>query len=182
MTPIADHHAIELLQKAKKRLVELAAEFGSRSEWEEAHEHLNGASRIDQLLSDAPSTNGAVSSVERRSHSFTKLPYFYIDGDKLVKVGKSRDGGTYEHRVTRQNYELIIDALKKYARSSEQFETQSLVDRCPIPKHEPGIVARVLEEEGLLVQVRRGTWQFEDRWSFDTKVQAVWQRVQRHRT
>lgn len=182
MMPISDHQAIDLLQKAKNRLVKLAADYGAQSNWEEAHEHLNGAKQIDELLAGGSNGNGVMHMPRRepQPRRFTTLPHFYVEGDKLVKVGQSRDGGTYEHRVTKESYEIIINALKAFAKSGERFETQSLVDRCPIPKHEPGIVARVLEEHGLLTQLRRGTWQFDDRWSFDAKVDGLWPRIRRH--
>lgn len=182
MTLISDDQTIDLLQKAKNRLVKLAADYGAQSDWEQAHAHLNGAKQIDELLAGGSNGNSVMHTPRGKPQSrrFTTLPYFYVEGDKLVKVGQSRDGGTYEHRVTKENYEIIINALKAIAKSAERFETQSLVDRCPIPKHEPGLVARVLEEHGLLNQVRRGTWQFEDRWSFDNKVDDLWQRIRRH--
>lgn len=39
-------------------------------------------------------------------------PRALLEGGKLVKVGASRDGGTYEHRVTRRRFDLVLEQLR----------------------------------------------------------------------
>ena len=105
---------------------------------------------------------------------YAKLPYYFTESNKLVKVGPSRDGSTYQHRVTRQHFDEMINRLAEIAAKDRQFETPDLSNAVNIPKHEPLIVLDLLEQRKLLINVRRGRWVFANAETFGDDAQRVW--------
>ena len=97
----------------------------------------------------------------------------------MAKIGPSRDGTTYQHRVTRDHFDLIIARLTEIAASRKTFETTDVVGRLDIPKHEPLIILAVLEEQKLLIGVRRGRWVFINPVTFAADAEQVWNKLPR---
>jgi hypothetical protein len=91
-----------------------------------------------------------------------------------VKVGPSRDGSTYEHRVIREHFDAVIDKLAEIASKTRTFETPELIRECDVPKHEPLIILAVLKQQKLLIGVRRGRWMFTNAETFGVDAQKVW--------
>ena len=182
MTDGNETRLAELLGQAQTMMVELSARCaGTQRDWDKAKALLDGARQIDGILEilagrQAPEVrpSSAVGNAARR-----KLPYYYVEYDKLVKVGRSRDGGTYEHRVTREHYDRIVEKLRKLAEQEHAFETRRLVEICDVPAHEPLIVVNMLAEQGLLDGVRRGRWAFLDVDEFASAVGLVWDKLPR---
>ena len=54
------------------------------------------------------------------------------------------------------------------------FETPDLIKLCDVPKHEPLIILAVLEEQKLLINVRRGRWVFVNADTFRADTLKVW--------
>lgn len=180
---------IDSLAASKQALVDRSSQLTSESRWDEAKRAIEWAKQIDGMIAALSNGNGLIHQpAVRRTATDTQstrarrdLPYYYVEdeGDRLVKVGPSRDGGTYEHRVVRKNFELVLSRLRDMAGHTVEFETQRLVDRCDIPGHEPLIVVAVLEKHGLLIRLRRGRWQFADPAGFGRAADAVWQQLSR---
>jgi hypothetical protein len=169
----------DLLRQAQTMMVELSGRCaGAQRDWDKAKALLDGARQIDNILrlltGQGPMPPPVVPPVGR------KLPYYYIEYDKLVKVGRSRDGGTYEHRVTQDHFDLIVTRLGEMARQGRTFETRRLVERCDVPAHEPLLVVNLLGEQGLLESMRRGQWAFRDAQGFGDAVRGVWSKVALH--
>lgn len=169
----------DLLDRAKQEMVRLSSHYAVASgEWDRAQSLLQWARELDVMIRGLRQ-NGATPTKNVPPGSPRTLPYHYIEADKLVKVGPSREGGSYEHRVTRKHFDLVVEALAEMARKSATFETPDLVNQCAIPKHEPLIVCAVLEERQLLSNVRRGRWAFVNPASFASDVQRVWSSLPR---
>jgi len=179
---------VDSLAASKQELVNRSNQLAADSRWDEAQTAIEWAKQIDGMIAALSNGNGIPAhqpSIRRESPTPTArrthrdLPYYYVEGDRLVKVGPSRDGGTYEHRVTRKNFALVLARLRDMAGETTEFETQRLVDRCDIPGHEPLIVVAVLEKHGLLIKLRRGRWQFADPTGFARASDAAWQKLPR---
>ena len=110
-----------------------------------------------------------------------KLPYYYVEGDKLVKVGKSNQLGkkVFELRVKKRNYELIVAKLAEMAKASPTFATQDLVRACEIPDFEPRLVMNVLIERALIIKKTRGFNAFVNPKEFETDVARIWSALPR---
>lgn len=172
------------LEQAKQEMVRLSGRCAvTTGEWDRAQSLLQWARELDGMIlglkQNGSSTYKAAAPAPRPARP-SKLPYYFVEDDKLVKVGPSRDGGTYEHRVVRKNFDLITQRLMEMSRTGTSFETPDLVNRCDIPKHEPLIVLAVMEEQGLLLNVRRGRWSFSNAASFASDVLRVWTSLPRH--
>jgi hypothetical protein len=177
MTDGNEARLAELLKQAQTMMVELSGRCaGTQRDWDKAKALLDGARQIDGILSLLSGQRVAEPppSIDPR-----KLPYYYVEYDRLVKVGRSREGGTYEHRVTREHYDLIVAQLVELAKQSHTFETQRLLDRCDIPAHEPRIVAKVLDKHGLLDNPRRGQWVFSNREGLADAARGIWSKLPR---
>lgn len=165
----------ELLRQAQTMMVELSGRCaGTERDWDKAKALLEGARQIDGILAlvSGQSAPEPPTEADRR-----KLPYYYVERDRLVKVGRSRDGSTYEHRVTREHYDLIVSRLKELAKQGRTFETRRLVEQCDVPAHEPLIVVNVLSEQTLLEGLRRGRWSFRSPNGFAEAVSGVWSKM-----
>ena len=174
------------LATTKNELVSHSNELAASSRWDEAQTAIGWAKQIDGMIAALTDGNGGAPyqappepAPQPPTRSREDLPYFYVEGDKLVKVGPSRDGGTYEHRMSHKNFDLVLGQLREMARDTVEFETPKLVSRCNIPNHEPLIVLAVLEKQGLVVKIRRGRWQFADAANFPRKADSVWQQLPR---
>ena len=175
----------ELLRQAQMMMVELLGRCaGTQRDWDRAKVLLDGAKQIDGIL-ELLSGHGAIKTGQKGSVSTgpRKLPYYYVEYGKLVKVGRSRDGGTFEHRVTREHYDLIMVRLTELAKQGRAFETRQLVDLLyerGVPRHEPLVVLNMLDEQRLLKRLRRGHWAFPSPDEFADTVRGVWGKLPRH--
>ena len=172
MTDGNEARLAELLKQAQTMMVELSGRCaGTQRDWDKAKALLDGARQIDGILALLSGRRAAEAPAPAGRG---KLPYYCVEYDKLVKVGRSRDGGTYEHRVTRKHYDLILARLGDFSKHDPTFETRRLVEQCKVPAHEPLIVVNLLGEKGLLEGLRRGRWSFPDASGFADAVRAVW--------
>jgi hypothetical protein len=177
---------LDSLNAAKGKLVEFSSLAAETDNWAEAQTAIEWAKKLDAMVT-ALSGKDVIGSLgsetlrpvaRQNSVDGQSFPRFYVEDNRLVKIGAKRDKeGTYEHRVTHANYDLVVQQLCKIAGFSNEFETQKLIDHCDIPKHEPGIVLAVLEKQGLLANVRRGKWEFLAAASFSAQVQDIWDRI-----
>lgn len=166
----------ELLKQAQTMMVELSGRCaGTQRDWDRAKALLDGARQIDGILSLLSGQR----AVEPPPDDPRKLPYYYVEHDKLVKVGRSRDGGTYEHRVTREHFDLIVARLVELAKQGRGFETRRLVEQCDVPAHEPLIMVNLLGEQGLLEGLRRGRWAFPKPEGFADAARGIWSKLPR---
>jgi hypothetical protein len=176
---------IGALARAKAEMLRCNQSAMVDGHWDRAQCMLQWARDLDGMLTNLRQ-NGAAAprqvppALNSPRPKPAKLPYYAVEGDKLVKIGPSRDGTTYEHRVPRQHFDLIITQLTAIAARDGTFETPDLANRCDIPKHEPLIVLAVLEEQQLLNGVRRGRWAFFNKATFATDVQGVWAALPRY--
>ena len=111
--------------------------------------------------------------------SASEFPYYFRESDRLVKIGKKRNGdGTYKHPVPKDNFDQIMSTLVGFTRSGMRFETKRLQNQCDrIPRHQPLIVLAVLEEQGLVDNRGRGHWTFADRTGFSVASELVWENI-----
>lgn len=176
------------LEGAKTALTHSIQEASAAGDWDAAEHLVQWAREVGGMLETVAGVphpaNGrpafsAVALTASRGSRPANLPFHCTEKNKLVKVGASRDGTTYEHRVTREHFDLIIENLATMAQGADAFETTELNQRCDVPRHEPKIVLDVLEEHHLVRNVRRGRWGFTNASGFATEAQAVWSALPR---
>ena len=172
---------VATLEKAKHQLMEAIQTAGQAGQWDLAEWGVRKAKDLDEMIIVLQNGTGAGHSQFRPMPEAAtkfrpaKLPYHYTEANKLVKLGRSRDGGsTYKHRVVREHFDAVINELAEIASETATFETTELVRRCEVPKHEPKIILDVLEEQKLLTKVRRGRWMFTNAETFGVDAQKVW--------
>jgi hypothetical protein len=175
----------ETLKKAKNLVGQLVKDRMTREDYGGAKIALDWAQSIDSIAGRLNDGNvpsiGATATAPRnpRPMSPNRLPYYYKEADRLVKIGKSDEGdGTYRHDVPKDNFDEIIATLVRFADSNVRFDTKQLqnqVDR--IPRHQSLIVLAVLEEQRVLVNTRRGQWAFVDRAGFPIASRSVWDNI-----
>ena len=176
------------LNEARSDIIALNGIYASNGEYDAAQQLLGWARSLDEIESGL-SQVGTSASVQFRtsdvhaasSHFPHPLPYYYVEGDKLVKVGKSKQYGkeVYYHRVTKRKFDIIIDKLAEIASTSSNFWTQDLVRQCKngtrrIPSHEPQIVVSVLIERGLITRLSRGLNAFVNPKDFEVSTTRIW--------
>lgn len=175
---------LTLLEKAKKETMESSHAAGASGQWDRAERMLQWAREIDGIIAGMRQNGSGPASLRQspgasRASNRDKLPHYYLDGGRLVKVGASRDGKTYQHRVTREHFDRVIAQLAVLAREGKAFETPDLVRRCDVPRHEPLIVLAVLEEMKLVINVRRGRWVFANAQDFTADAERYWNAIAR---
>ena len=188
MTQVLDE-LVGTLEKAKGQMMDSSQSIGLAGQWDRAQWMFQKAKELDDMIVSLRQNGTPVPTPPpalRPMHSTympkprpEKLPYFFVEGNRLVKIGPSRDGTTYQHRVTMQNFDLIIAKVIELAGSSHTFETPDVVNSLDIPKHEPLIVLAVLEERKLIINIRRGRWVFANGNTFANEVKAVWSALPR---
>src|SRR4051812_23063520 len=102
---VQDSELVSLLGKAKHELMRASQRAGDASQWERGKRLFQCASDIDAMIGILQGNGSAPPSARPmatspRSIQPTKLPYFFVDGNNLAKIGPSRDGSTYRHNVT----------------------------------------------------------------------------------
>jgi hypothetical protein len=162
-------------------------------EWMRTQKLAQYASELDKIISgldlgiNGATRNGGfpLTSLERpappqvATHGNRALPYHFVSGNSLSKIGPSRDGSTYQHNVVRSHYDQIVGALVQLAKSRREFETHELTARCDVPAHEPLIVLAAFEQAGLLIKYRRGRYAFVDSGMFEQAAGTVWDKLSR---
>jgi hypothetical protein len=166
------------LERAKHELVACSQTAATSGQWDLAEFMVQSARHVDGIITGVRQ-NGSAPPATRPTDQHhpsrpEKLPYYYVEGDKLVKVGRSRDGTTYKHRVTRGHFDQLIETLAAMAQDHRAFESADFVRRCDVPKHEPLIMLGVLKEHELLHSSRRGRWAFVNPATFAADAGQVW--------
>lgn len=177
----------ESLQCAKDSILSLLSTIAREGKYDDSHILLESAQEVERIITRIQDLKRVCEPPVIRITPPSKsqsLPYYYVDkdADKLIKVGKSRDVGTYEHPVPHEHFDSVIHRLIKMAQAGiRQFETQRLVDQCPMPKHQPLIILNVLERCNLVTSPSRGQWRFVNPDRFSSAVEGLWTRLQGHR-
>src|SRR5436190_11447513 len=110
MTQIASSELVGTLEKAKGHMMESIQHAGQAGQWDRAQWMIQKAKDLDEMINGLRQ-NGtghaplrpSSAPVQTTPPKYAKLPYYFTESNKLVKVGPSRDGSTYQHRVTRQH-------------------------------------------------------------------------------
>lgn len=176
-------NVLEVLQHAKKAMLETSQLAGAEGDWDLAKKALQWAQQLDQMTVEAstpvfapnvPVLMRGVAQAQR-----TALPRYYVDRDRLIKVGASRDGGMYKHSVTRSHFDGVIDRLEMVTASDGLFDMSDVLRHIDIPRHEPLIVTGALANENILKKVRRGRWLVVDRINLKASAQRAWEVMSR---
>ena len=98
MTQVNSPELAAAVEKAKAEMMKSSQLAGTAGRWDDAQFHLQCARDLDAMLLGIKQ-NGHVPAPARPSVGVThtpkpapstKLPYFFIDGNKLAKIGPSR--------------------------------------------------------------------------------------------
>ncbi len=103
-------------------------------------------------------------------------PRYLVRGDTLAKVGLSRSGSTYVHRVPREAAESVVSGLQEFTKDGDTFTTERAVNRIAVPMYQTYIVLAALAELHLLEPVRRGLFRFVDRGTFVEESKDIWKK------
>jgi len=186
---------IVAFENAKVALREEIQRSTLEGEWMRTQKLAQYAGELDKIIgglsfgNNETNRNGGLrQQIEQRelehsrpiAHNAHPLPYHFVSGNSLSKIGPSRDGSTYQHNVVRSHYDQIVATLVELAKSRGEFETHDLASRCAVPGHEPLIVLAVFEQAGLLTKYRRGRYAFVDRKMFEQSAGTVWDKLPRN--
>ena len=181
MTQLAAPELIGTLEKAKGQMMQSIQTAGQAGQWDRAQWMIQKAKDLDDMINGLRQNGNGHASlrpvpgpIQTPKPKYDKLPYYFTETNKLVKVGPSRDGSTYQHRVTREHFDVMLNRLAEIAAKDKQFETPDLSEAIDIPKHEPLIMLDLLEQRKLLINVRRGRWVFINAETFREEAQKVW--------
>ena len=165
---------VQRLKEAKGGMIGLAGRLASEDKWDEAEKVQTWARSLGQLTQQMADGEGTATSQGPRLPA-SPLPHFYINpADKLVMQGRSRNGGSYRHRVVRPHYDLIVKKVASLARSGNSFHSQDLQDRREMPVHEPLLVVRLLTKRGLITKVQKGKFALKDAARFLRDATELW--------
>jgi len=186
MSQFTEPALIGVLEKAKGQMMESIQTAGQAGRWDRAQWMMEKAKSLDEMIHElrqngsghAP-LRAAPARATAPQPKYDKLPYYFTESNRLVKIGPSRDGSTYQHRVTRDHFDAMIDKLADIAAKAKTFESPDLINPLDIPKHEPLIILALLEEQKLLINVRRGRWVFTNAEAFRQEAQNVWSKLPR---
>lgn len=177
----------EDLNRVRDGMIAASQDCAQTSNWSQAEQFMRYGRELDAMAKAIDAMDSAEPPPQQRPSSrqgglsngvARKLPYYYREGDVLAKVGPSRDGSTYVHRVPRDHYDIVVTEIERINRQfGDTFATAALVDRCPIPKHEPLIVVAVLAESGCLRRIRRGHWATVNPGGLRADADAAWSRL-----
>jgi hypothetical protein len=180
MCQVNSPELVAAVEKAKAEMMKSSQLAGTAGRWDDAQFRLQCARDLDAMLLGIRQ-NGDVPAPARPPTAVTHTPkptptkrHYFIDGNKLAKIGPSRDGSTYRHNVTREHYDEMVAQLIAISRETQSFETGEFTAHLDIPKHEPLIFLAALEEQKLLNNPRRGRWVFVSAETFEADVQKVW--------
>lgn len=178
MSDNREKHLPELLEEGQRLIGEIAKDRVAERQWDKAKVLLDAARQIENVIRLVTGTVPSQTALD--TPNGRKLPYHYVERDRLVWVGRSREGGTYKHNVVREHYDAIASRLCEIAKTHSEFETRDeLVDKCAVPRHEPTIIVKVLGDLGLLRRIRRGRWGFTDAGAFPEAAAKAWDRLPR---
>ena len=167
------------LDEAKTQMIELSTECQSASDWDAAERLITWARSIDAIKQEMEGKSGNGGPSVKQPTGSTTLPYYYIDNGNLVMRGPSRNGGYYEHRIPKGDYDLIVQKLCEIARSSQDFYTQDLQNRSQMAIHKPSEIVKLLAQKGLLGDVRKGRYAFLKPETFAPDAARVWSELPR---
>jgi hypothetical protein len=186
MTQMVLPELVGTLEKAKTQMKESVQKAVQDGQLDWAQSMIQKMKDLDEMIGSLPQNDsGPVphtpdrAPIREPNERPDELPYYYTEGNRLVKVGPSRDGATYKHRVIREHFDQMIDALANLAGKNKEFETAAITSALNIPKHEPLIILAVLNRQKLLYKVRRDRWYFVKPETFRTDAKRVWSALPR---
>jgi len=173
---------VRVLDEAKAQMIELSTESQSASDWDTAECLITWARSIDAIKQEMEGKTGKRGEIPSPPIPSTRLPYYYVDNGGIVMRGPSRnrDGGYYEHRIPKSDYNLIVQKLCEIAQSSHDFYTQDLQNRSEMAIHKPGEIVKLLAQKGLLTEVRKGRYGFVKAETFASDLAGVWSGLPRN--
>lgn len=125
-------------------------------------------------------TQVADSELEERSETGV-YPVFFREGDRLVKVGRSRGAAsTYEHKVGRGVLDRVIARLCEAARDKPTFLLDSIGDiqlsaeGSKVPSYQVYLCIAWLKEVGVLKVVGRKRYGLADQKNLRRNVTQAW--------
>jgi hypothetical protein len=106
-----------------------------------------------------------------------EYPRFRIDGQQLIKTGRSRNGSEYEHAVSQAAYRKILACLKRLAEECDVFtseQVESMTKDLACPAYQMYVVLGFLRSKELLISERKGRYRFRE--DFASQAEQVWPR------
>lgn len=89
-------------------------------------------------------------------------PRYVRQGDMLVKIGQRRDRkGTYEQKVTKAEFDEIVEAFRRIAGEKSEFEAADVTADVKSPAYQVYLVLGFLQEGGLVESPARGKYRLD---------------------
>lgn len=114
-----------------------------------------------------------------------RYPSFLRDGDRLIKVGRSRGAGEkYEHRAGKIVLDLVASAAVKAADDRRRFEISGLgtlrlsKGQPPIPSYQVYLCLAWLKAVGLIQPLGRSTYRIVSKAEFLDELERQWQQTE----
>lgn len=203
--------AFAIIQSAETQLRKLLADSAGASSYDELAflvrlcSELEGLSKHPPIIDEKHVDNGTalkpaelkaaagiapvttVGGPARRSRPKPEYPWFYRDGDALVKVGWSKSNKSeYEHRSPSPAIEATIEAVQGATTSSEQLFAMEevlpnvrLPDGTEPPSYQPYLVMAWLRSCGLISTHGRSGYTVDNRDTFRDRAHEQFARLEK---
>lgn len=173
-----DYELIDFARRAATGLHHLGIALTSRSVGNSTMKFDAQTVRRPELVTESKKSGTREKKMKSRSY-----PLFAVRDNSLVKTGWSkREGSTYEQRVPRRTFEMVLLALAEVAkRDSDPVATDSILEIVnasdnPPPSYQSYAVLAFLRAESEIRQVRRGEYAIPK--DVEVNALAAWDRVE----
>lgn len=172
-----DYELIDFARRAATGLHHLGIALTPRAEGDSSMKSDTQTVRRPEQVTESKKSGIPEKKVKPRSY-----PLFAVRDNSLVKTGWSkREGTTYEQRVPRRAFEMVLLALAEVAdRGSSPVATDSILEIVnasdnPPPSYQSYAVLAFLRAEGEIRQVRRGEYAVPA--DVEVNALAAWDRI-----
>ena len=167
------------LKEAKKGVASLLAHLSGLGEWDNVKRVTAWGQSVDGLLESVQRARDGVPPQSMgepvAGHpDAVPLPYFYRDYNRLVGRKRGRRQPYYEHRTSKEHYDIIVGKLEERAKLERVFSIQELQDPREMPIHEPWLIVAFFRYSGLVTKHRRSEYGFLRDEDFRIEAEKLW--------
>jgi hypothetical protein len=181
----------EIISRSVKKLEEIRDDLlaasraihGDDVDWDKNEVLFHSAKDVDQLRHLLIERTEVKDLGELRTPSVRtrfpggSYPKYLVRNETLAKVGLTRSGSTYVHRVPKSVVESVVAGLQEFTKEGDTFTTERAVGRIAVPMYQTYIVLAVLSELRLVEPMKRGVFRFVDRGKFVDETKEIWKRL-----
>ncbi len=152
-----DFERVQKIMEAAKALKVLRDRFANLVGGEPSTKERR-AERISQTNEETSQKTVITSEPEGQTNDY---PKFFVRDDALIRRGlRSDKTTTYEQRLSRTNFDQVIEVLRSVLAAKTEFHPSEVVSKANTPQYHIYMTLHVLENAGFLDLIRRGLYRF----------------------